>query len=133
MLKLQAALCARWDSTAGATIRALANAFVFRDDAASQTATPYVTFEYMGAGTTGSMTGDHSQVMVTFTIWVDHGQLAVGYAIRSALIALFDRFMPSFTGGGNVISARRDDAGTPIVNPDEGYAITVSYLYIFTD
>ena len=136
MKKIATFLKARWDSTAGATIRALATGGFWIAQANEGTVPPYVTMHIIAGRSLGSMgttTKYNEDVLVQFSIWVTEYNLAVGWNILDALKSLYDDYSGPFPDGGEVKMALRTSTGVPMKDPESGYQIMVEYRYIFDE
>jgi len=133
MIKLLTALVTQFDSDDGAALKALAKGGIHNGQAPKGTKVPYITMNIVGDPTMPTMTSYNENPDLQFSIFVDDYQLDAAYAIRAALIALYDDFKPIFADGGHVFGVLRISGGMPQKDPDIGYSIVIQYKYWFDE
>lgn len=129
---LATGLMTRWNSSAGATVRALATGGLWTPFAPESKEDPLVTFVFLPGTTDGTMKADGIRYIenedVQFTVFVDEYQLELGWSILTALKALFDNHTPTLSTGTCLI-CKRMSAGQVIDQPEGGFGLVVDYRY----
>lgn len=143
MIYLIKHLLARWNSTSGAAVRALATGGLHNTQAPIETGQntgqqnkkPYVVLTVVADDCEGTMTDNQSigTALVQFSVFVNDYQLDTGWNIEQALKACFDNCSGTFADSKGTLKAiRRMGMGRPLKDPDEGWMIVVEYKAVYT-
>jgi len=133
MKKLFTALLARFNSSAGSTLKGLATGGLHNGEAPKGTKAPYITMNLVSDPTMATMSAYNENPVLQFSIFVDDYQLDQALDIRAALVALYDYHFPVFPDGGHVFGVHRISGGLPQKDPDIGYSVVVQYRYWFDE
>jgi hypothetical protein len=135
MTRFYAALKARYDATAGDSLRAVMTGGYYLGVAPIGTPMPHLTVAPGGEQTDGTMGISYREgIIVTMTLWATRFDLTNLYGWLELLTALYDNYLPTFAAGGRVILCVRQNSGTLIElpNPEAGYGLQVDYRYKWT-
>ncbi len=140
MERLWKAIKARYDSSAGATLRALVPGGLYLHLAPHGVKKPYLVMAPVSSLSTGTMsttnvTGYIEDAVIQIGAFVDEYQIETAYAIIEAWKDLFDNQNLTFAAGsGHTLGVRRISSSSTIIRePDAGNQVLVEYRYWFDE